>query len=96
MRIFKQSYSDTYKQSYSDLFRVSIDPRVKPEGDRKESVPEGDRKESVPEGDERRRKPEGNNFYTVMPRFGTNRNGIFELMKNIKLSLRGACLRATW
>ena len=96
MRIFKQSYSDTYKQSYSDLFRVSIDPRVKPEGDRKESVPEGDRKESVPEGDERRRKPEGNNFYIVIPRFGTNRHGIFELMKNIKLSLRGACLRATW
>ena len=52
MRIFKQSnsdtyklsYSDTYKLSYSDLFRVSIDPRVKPEGDRKESMPEGDYK----------------------------------------------------
>jgi len=95
MRIFKQSYSDSYKLSYSDnyklsysdLFRVSIDPRVKPEGDRKESVPEGD---------ERGRKPEGNNFYIVIPRFGTNRHGIFELMKNIKLSLRGACLRATW
>jgi len=83
----KQSYSNTYKLSYSDLFRVSIDPRVKPEGDRKESVPEGD---------ERGRKPEGNNYYIVMPRFGTNRPGIFELMKNIKLSLRGACLRATW
>ena len=86
MRIFKQSYSDTYKLSnsntyklsysdnyklsYSDLFRVSIDPRVKPEGDRKESVPEGD---------ERGKKPEGNNYYIVMPRFGTNRPGIFEL-----------------
>ena len=69
------------------LFRVSIDPRVKPEGDRKESVPEGD---------ERGKKLEGNNYYIVMPRFGTNRQGIFELMKNIKLSLRGACLRATW
>ena len=93
---YKLSYSDTYNQSYSDLFRVSIDPRVKPEGDRKESVPEGDRKESVPEGDERGKKPEGNNYYIVMPRFGTNRPGIFELIKNIKLSLRGACLRATW
>ena len=79
MRIFKQSNSDTYKlsysdnynQSYSDLFRVSIDPRVKPEGDRKESVPEGD---------ERGRKPEGDNFYKVTPRFCTNRNGIFELV----------------
>jgi len=76
---YKLSYSDNYKLSYSDLFRVSIDPRVKPEGDRKESMPEGDRKESVPEGDERGRKPEGNNYYIVMPRFGTNRNGIFEL-----------------
>ena len=44
-----------------------------PEGDRKESVPEGDRKESVPEGD---------NLYKVMPRFGTNRHGIFELENN--------------
>ena len=50
-------------KSYSDLFRVSMDPRVKPEGDRKESVLESD------------------NFYKVMPRFGTNRPGIFELMK---------------
>ena len=40
-----------------------MDPRVKPEGDRKESVLESD------------------NFYKVMPRFGTNRPGIFELMK---------------
>jgi len=76
--IYKRSNSDTYKLSYSDLFRVSIDPRVKPKGDRKESVPEGD---------ERGRKPEDNNFYTVMPRFGTNRNGIFELGNdNFKLS----------
>ena len=81
------SYLDSYKQSYSDLFRVSIDPRVKPVGDRKESVPEGD---------ERGRKSEGDNFYKVMPRFGTNRQTIFELMKNIKLSLREACLRAPW
>jgi len=81
------SYLDSYKQSYSDLFRVSIDPRVKPEGDRKESVPEGD---------ERGRKSEGANFYKVMPWFGTNRQTIFELMKNIKLSLREACLRAPW
>jgi len=49
MGILKQSYSDTSKQPYSDLFRVSIDPRVKPEGDRKESVSEGDeRRKSVP------------------------------------------------
>jgi len=86
------SYSDSYKLSYSDLFRVSIDPRVKPEGDRKESVPEGDeRRKNVPEGDERwKNMPEGNgiinmyrddNFYKVMSRFGTNRHGIFELMK---------------
>jgi len=59
MRIFKQSYSDTYNQSYSDLFRVSIDPRVKPEGDRKESVHEGYRKESVPEGGRKESVPEG-------------------------------------
>ena len=91
MRIFKLSYSDSYKQSYSgtykrsnsdsyklsysDLFRVSIDPRVKPEGD--------GRWKNVLEGDERGRKPEGNNFYTVMPRFGTNRQGIFELTNNL-------------
>ena len=82
MRIFKQSYSDSYKLSYSDnyklsysdLFRVSIDPR---------GNPEGDRKESVPEGDERGRKPEGNNHYIVMPRFGTNRQGIFEFWRRI-------------
>ena len=56
------------------LFRVSIDPRVKPEGDRKERVPEGDeRRKSVPEGD---------NLYKVMPRFGTNRQTIFELGRN--------------
>ena len=29
-------------KSYSDLFRVSMDPRVKPEGDGRESVSEGD------------------------------------------------------
>ena len=98
MRIFKQSYSDKYKQSYSDsyklsysdLFRVSIDPRVKPEGDRKESVPEGDRKESVSEDDEiRKNVPEGgdiinmyrnDNYYKVMPRLGTNRHAIFKLV----------------
>jgi len=62
------------KLSYSDLFRVSIDPR---------GNPEGDRKESVPEGDERGRKPEGNNHYIVMPRFGTNRQGIFEFWRRI-------------
>ena len=84
------SYSDSYKLSYSDLFRVSIDPRVKPEGDRKESVPEGDeRRKNVPEGDERRKNvPEGNgiinmyrddNLYKVMPQFGANRQTIFEL-----------------
>ena len=67
-----------------------MDPRVKPEGDRKESVPEGDerrknvpegdRKESVPVGDERRKSvPEGDNLYKVLPRFGTNRQTIFEL-----------------
>jgi len=28
--------------------------------------------------------------------FVRKRHGTFELMKNIKLSLRGACLRATW
>ena len=49
-----KSYSDSYKQSYSDLFRVSIDPRVKPEGDRKESVSEGDGSESVPRWTEKR------------------------------------------
>jgi len=74
------------------LLRVSIDPRVKPEGDRKESVPEGDRKENVPEGDRKesvfegggrwKNAPEGDNLYKVMPRFGTNRSGIFELGKN--------------
>jgi len=33
-------YSDNFfLLSYSDLFRVSIDPRVKPEGDGSESVP---------------------------------------------------------
>jgi len=70
MRIFKQSNSDDYKLSYSDLFLVSIDPRVKPEGDCRRKTPEGD---------ERGRKPECDNFYKVMPRFGTNRPGIFEL-----------------
>jgi len=54
------------------LFRVSIDPRVKPEGD--------ERRKNVPEGDERRKNvPEGDNLYQVMPRLGTNRSGIFEL-----------------
>ena len=41
---------DNMNLSYSDLFRVFIDPRVEPEGDRKESVLEGD---------ERGRKSEG-------------------------------------
>ena len=72
------------------LLRVSIDPRVKPEGDRKESVPEGDRKESVSEDDEiRKNVPEGgdiinmyrnDNYYKVMPRLGTNRHAIFKLV----------------
>ena len=71
---YKLSYSDIYKLSYSDLFRVSIDPR---------GNPEGDRKESVPEGDERGSNPEGNNYYIVMSRFGTNRQGIFEFWRRI-------------
>jgi len=79
MRIFKQSYSDkyklsysdTYNQSYSDLFRVSIDPRVKPEGDRKESVLEGD---------ERGRKPQYDNFKKSSLRAGTRGQAIFELV----------------
>jgi len=50
---------DNMNLSYSDLFRVSMDPRVEPEGNRKESVPEGDRKESVPEGDRKESVPEG-------------------------------------
>ena len=53
------------------LLRVSIDPRVKPEGDRKESVPEG--------GEKWKNVPEGDNLYKVMPRLGTNRQAIFEL-----------------
>jgi len=62
------------------LLRVSIDPRVKPEGDeRRKSVPEGDRKESVFEGDRKENVPEGDNLYKVMPRLGTNRQAIFEL-----------------
>ena len=67
------SYSDSYKQSYSDLFRVSIDPRVKPEGDRKESVPEGD---------ERGRKPPYDNLKKSSHRVGTRGQTIFELEKN--------------
>ena len=82
MLILKQSYSDNPKQSYSDLFRVSIDPRVKPEGDRKESVHEGDRKESVPEGDERGRKPPYDNLKKSSHRVGTRGQTIFELEKN--------------
>ena len=65
------------------LLRVSVDPRVKPEGDRKENVPEGDRKESVFEGGGRwKNAPEGDNLYKVMLRFGTNRQTIFELGRN--------------
>ena len=64
----KQSYSDSYKQSYSDLFRVSIDPRVKPEGDRKESVSEGD---------ERGRKPPYDNLIKSSLRAGTRGQAIF-------------------
>ena len=79
MRIFKQSYSDsyklsysdTYKLSYSDLFRVSIDPRVKPEGDRKESVSEGD---------ERGRKPQYDNLKKSLLRAVTRGQAIFELV----------------
>ena len=85
-----------FVMSYSDLFRVSIDPRVKPEGDRKECVIEGDRKECVAKGDERwKNVPECDNFFKVMPRFGTNCHGIFELDNN-KLSLRGEHLCLTW
>ena len=68
---YKQSYSDTYNQSYSDLFRVSIDPRVKPEGDRKDSVSEGD---------ERGRKPQHDNFKKSSHRAGTRGQAIFELV----------------
>jgi len=90
-----------FVMSYSDLFRVSIDPRVKPEGDRKECVIEGDRKECGIEGDRKesgiegdrkesvakggkrwKNVPECDNFFKVMPRFGTNCHGIFELEKN--------------
>ena len=35
-------------RSYSDLFRVSIDPRVKPEGDGREKEPEGDEVRKCP------------------------------------------------
>jgi len=67
------------------LFRVSMDPRVKPEGDRKESVPEGgekwknvsegDRKESVSEGDERRKSvPEGDRKESVFEGGGRWKN----------------------
>ena len=45
--------------SYSDLFRVSMDPRVKPEGDGRKMVPEGDERGRVPEGDRRGMVPEG-------------------------------------
>ena len=70
-----------FKQSNSDLFRVSIDPRVKPEGDRKESVPEGDEiRENVPNDGGIINMYRNDNYYKVMPRFGTNRQGIFELV----------------
>jgi len=68
----KQSYSDTYNQSYSDLFRVSIDPRVKPEGD--------EIRKNVPNDGGIINMYRNDNYYKVMPRFGTNRQGIFELV----------------
>ena len=43
--------SSFFSRSYSCLTRVSIDPRVKPEGDGREKEPEGDGREKEPEGD---------------------------------------------
>ena len=50
-----KSYSDNFfLLSYSDLFRVSIDPRVKPEGDGRKMVIEDDGRGMIPEDDRKK------------------------------------------
>ena len=72
MRIFKQSNSDTYKLSYSDTYNQSYSDSYKL------SYSDLFRVSIDP-----RVKPEDSNYYIVMPRFGTNRQGIFELTNNL-------------
>ena len=85
-----KSYSDNFfLLSYSDLFRVSIDPRVKPEGDGRGMMPEGDGRGLVPEGVGKKCAPEGNFSLLSSLRAVTRGQAIFELISNSPLSKEG-------